>query len=72
MDEQTAPCPLCRETGVCAECKGIGILPCVFCDGLGCKECETSGAVVCVPCDGKGRCWRCEGLGQIVPKTRTA
>lgn len=73
MNTKTSDCPLCRGSGNCPECKGLGVLACVFCDGLRCEECEMTGTVVCVPCDGDGKCWRCGGCGELrTPHTYTA
>ncbi|HUF53980.1 MAG TPA: hypothetical protein VMR52_09450 [Dehalococcoidia bacterium] len=60
-------CPLCTGTGVCQECRGRGLVACLFCDDAGCEDCDRTGAVVCVPCDSSGGCWRCEGRGFITP-----
>ncbi|MDO8615711.1 MAG: hypothetical protein Q7T33_08245 [Dehalococcoidia bacterium] len=54
-------CPFCRDSGLCAECQGLGRLPCHLCDGLGCRDCELTGTETCRFCEGTGRCRRCAG-----------
>lgn len=64
-------CPRCEGSGQCAECKGVGHVTCLTCDGKGggktprgvdfqCKTCGGSGEMTCDP-----KCASCEGAGVI-------